>query len=74
MRYPEATCFECGEAFPLNRPDRQFCSGRCRSKNFRRVQSEKLNTLEKLFAQYVPKQDDAPQPQTHPQTHHDLFA
>jgi predicted nucleic acid-binding Zn-ribbon protein len=70
MRYPEATCFECGELFPLNRPDRQFCSGCCRSRNFRRVQSEKLNTLEKLFEQYVPKQDDAPQAQTH----RDLFA
>jgi predicted nucleic acid-binding Zn ribbon protein len=70
MRYPEATCFECGEPFLLNRPDRQFCSGRCRSKNFRRVQSEKLNMLEKLFEQYVPKQD-ATQPT---QLHRDLFA
>ena len=72
MRYNEANCFECGELFPLNRADRQFCSGRCRSKNFRRVQSEKLNTLEKLFEQYVPKQEGAPQAQT--QAHHDLFA
>lgn len=41
--------------FIPKRTDRQFCSGRCRSANFRKVQSEKLTMLEKLFEQYVPK-------------------
>jgi predicted nucleic acid-binding Zn ribbon protein len=57
MKYSEASCFECGELLPPSRTDRQFCSGRCRSANFRRVQSEKLTMLERLFEQYVPKQE-----------------
>jgi predicted nucleic acid-binding Zn ribbon protein len=57
MRYIEANCFECGELFPPSRTDRQFCSGRCRAANFRQIQREKLSTLEKLFALYVPKQE-----------------
>jgi hypothetical protein len=65
MRYPEVKCFECGGLFPLNRPDRQFCSGRCRSKNFRRVQSEKLNLIERLFNK-LPEPVNA--------VKHDLFA
>lgn len=56
MSNKEVHCYECGEPFSLNRPDRQFCSGRCRSANFRRVQKEKMTTLERLFEQYVPKQ------------------
>ena len=60
MNYKQVNCYECGELFVLNRPDRQFCSGRCRSQNFRRTQKEKLTTLEKLFEQYVPKQEAAP--------------
>jgi predicted nucleic acid-binding Zn ribbon protein len=49
MSNKEVHCYECGEPFILNRPDRQFCSGRCRSQNFRRVQQEKMNLLERLF-------------------------
>jgi endogenous inhibitor of DNA gyrase (YacG/DUF329 family) len=57
MRYIEANCFECGELLPQNSRNRQFCSGRCRGANFRRIQKEKLNMLEKLFDQYVPKNE-----------------
>ena len=55
MRYIEARCFECDELLPQSSKNRQFCSGRCRGANFRRVQSEKLTVLERLFEQYVPK-------------------
>ena len=68
MRYIEAECFECGEILPPSRTDRQFCSGRCRSANFRRVQSEKLTMLERLFEQYMPKQEVEIKPRA------DLFA
>jgi endogenous inhibitor of DNA gyrase (YacG/DUF329 family) len=60
MQYSEATCFECGELLPPSRTTRQFCSGRCRGANFRRVQSEKLTVLERLFEQYVPKVERVP--------------
>jgi Zn finger protein HypA/HybF involved in hydrogenase expression len=45
----EMECLECGNNFIANRVDQQFCTGRCKSKNFRRVQKEKLNLLERLF-------------------------
>jgi len=48
-KYPSATCEECNESFPQNRADKQFCSGRCKSRNFRRVQKEKMSLLERLF-------------------------
>jgi hypothetical protein len=68
MKCSEASCFECDELLPPSRTDRQFCSGRCRSANFRRVQSEKLTMLERLFEQYVPKQEPVTK------TKADLFA
>jgi len=45
----ELICEECGELFTMNRVDQQFCSGRCRSRNFRKTQNEKLNTAERLL-------------------------
>ena len=61
----ELQCLECGDVFTANRIDQQFCTGRCKSKNFRRVQKEKMNLLERLF-------DRLPnQPST---TKRDLFA
>jgi endogenous inhibitor of DNA gyrase (YacG/DUF329 family) len=68
MQHNQARCFECGETFITKRTDRQFCSGRCRSANFRRVQSEKLRMLERLFEQYVPKLE------VETKTKFDLFA
>jgi predicted nucleic acid-binding Zn-ribbon protein len=65
MKYPQTKCEECGELFPQNRTDKQFCSGRCKSKNFRRVQKEKMNLLERLFDK-LPKAADT--------VKHDLFA
>jgi endogenous inhibitor of DNA gyrase (YacG/DUF329 family) len=58
MRYIEANCFECGELLPQSSKNRQFCSGRCRGANFRRIQREKLNVLERLLLEKVP--DRAP--------------
>jgi hypothetical protein len=56
MKLNKATCEECGESFPQNRVDKQFFSGRCKSRNFRRAQKGKLalfedrmNSLERLF-------------------------
>jgi endogenous inhibitor of DNA gyrase (YacG/DUF329 family) len=54
MRYIEAECFECGELISQSSKNRQFCSGRCRGANFRRIQKEKLNILEKLLLEKVP--------------------
>jgi endogenous inhibitor of DNA gyrase (YacG/DUF329 family) len=54
-KYPSVKCEECEEPFTQNRVDKQFCSGRCRSRSFRRAQKEKLSVIEKLFDQYVPK-------------------
>jgi endogenous inhibitor of DNA gyrase (YacG/DUF329 family) len=49
MTNTRVTCEECGESLSHNRPNKQFCSGRCKSKNFRRLQKEKMNLLERLF-------------------------
>ena len=56
MVHLKALCEECGEQFTLTRIDKQFCSGRCKSKNFRRAQKDKMSLIERLFEQYVPKQ------------------
>jgi hypothetical protein len=48
-KYPSASCEECDGPFTQNRVDKQFCSGRCKSRNFRRLQKEKLTLLERLF-------------------------
>ena len=53
----EPQCLECDEPFIQNRIDQQFCSGRCKSKNFRRVQKEKMNLLERIFDK-LPDQKD----------------
>jgi endogenous inhibitor of DNA gyrase (YacG/DUF329 family) len=57
MKNTTVTCEECGEPLSHNRPNKQFCSGRCKSKNFRRLQKEKLNLLERLFDK-LPKPAD----------------
>ena len=67
MRYRNCVCEECGEFFASNRIDKQFCSGRCKSRDFRRTQREKLNLLERLFAKHVPSNGSAP-------SKRDLFA
>ena len=54
----EVKCEERGDLFIQNRIDQQFCGGRCKSKNFRRVQKEKMNLLERIFDR-LPKQDAA---------------
>jgi hypothetical protein len=41
-------CLECKEEFNPRRADQQFCGGRCKSKNFRNIQKEKMNLLERL--------------------------
>jgi hypothetical protein len=61
----EMQSLECGELFTANRIDQQFCTGRCKSKNFRRAQKEKMNLLERLFDKL---------PQNSPTTKRDLFA
>ena len=45
----EMQCLECGTLFTDNRIDQHICTGRCKSKNFRRVQREKMHLLERLF-------------------------
>jgi endogenous inhibitor of DNA gyrase (YacG/DUF329 family) len=50
MQNTTVTCEECEEPLSNNRPNKKFCSGRCRSKAFRRFQKEKMNLLERLFA------------------------
>jgi endogenous inhibitor of DNA gyrase (YacG/DUF329 family) len=65
MKYSKVTCEECGEQFIKNRIDKQFCSGRCKSKNFRRIQKEKMTLLEKMF-------EKLPKPVS--TMKHDLFA
>jgi hypothetical protein len=40
---------ECKEEFSPRRADQQFCGGRCKSKNFRNIQKDKMNLLERLF-------------------------
>jgi hypothetical protein len=52
----EMQCLECGELFTANRIDQQFCTGRCKSKNFRRIQKEKMNLFER-FIDKLPLED-----------------
>jgi hypothetical protein len=49
MKYSDMKCEERGEVLTIKRNDKRFCSGRCKSKNFRRIQKEKMNLLERLF-------------------------
>lgn len=50
----EVLCMACGEWFPASRSDARYCSGRCRSRAFRRRQKErrdlvKMQKTEPLF-------------------------
>jgi hypothetical protein len=58
MKLKQATCMGCGEIFATYRVDKQFCSGRCKSRYFRERQKEKLDLLERLVGKLQPDKRD----------------
>jgi ribosomal protein L37AE/L43A len=64
----KVACDECGNEFTRRRTDQLYCCGACKSRNARRVRTEKLNLLERLFDQ-LPKE-----PQNSKHVKVDLFA